>query len=226
MPEFAVVVDAAEFVLVDKSAGVSVHRDEQEQGVLERIRAELGIPDLLPVHRLDKVTSGLWLLARGREWAAYFGEQFRDHAIQKFYVAISDKKPKKKQGRIAGDMAKGRGGSWMLNRTQANPAVTQFFSHSLGEGRRLFLLRPMTGRTHQLRVALKSLGAPILGDTRYGGTSADRTYLHACGLRFQLPDREVAIWYPPCNGAAYLDSACTDQLKVWSEPWLLNWPAR
>ena len=102
--------------------------------------------------------------------------------VKKQYLAISDHKPKKKQGLIQGDMAKGRRGAWLLTRSQENPAITRFTSLSLGEGRRLFFLSPLTGKTHQLRVAMKSLGAPILRDALYGGSPADRVYLHAWRL--------------------------------------------
>ncbi|MCD8531217.1 MAG: hypothetical protein LRY66_07610 [Saccharospirillaceae bacterium] len=83
-------------------------------------------------------------------------------------------------------MTKGRNGSWMLQRSSSNPAITRFISH-FDERRqtRLFLLKPLTGRTHQLRVALKSLGAAIDGDSRYAGDPADRTYLHAFMLCFR-----------------------------------------
>ena len=59
--------------------------------------------------------------------------------------------------------------------------------HSLAPGRRLFLLRPRTGKTHQLRVAMKSLGAPILGDALYGGRAAPRLMLHAQSLALRHP---------------------------------------
>jgi len=61
-------------------------------------------------------------------------------------------------------MLKARRGAWKLARSKESPALTEFVSTSLGQGLRLFLLRPYTGKTHQLRVAMKSLGAPIIGD--------------------------------------------------------------
>jgi len=79
-----------------------------------------------------------------------------------------------------------RNGSWKLLRSVENPAVTQFFSFGLTPGLRLYLLKPHTGKTHQLRVALKSLGVPLLGDTRYGADKSDRAYLHAWQLAFEL----------------------------------------
>jgi len=117
---------------------------------------------------------------------------------------LSDRKPAKKQGWVRGDMEKGRGGAWRLLPSQANPAVTYFQSASLAPGLRVFFLKPLTGRTHQLRVALKSLGAPILGDALYQGSDADRTYLHAYALSFELDGETLRFYCPPTIGAAFL----------------------
>ena len=65
-------------------------------------------------------------MARSAETAARLGEAFAGREIEKYYLALSDSKPGKKQGKVAGDMAKGRGGAWRLLASQQNPAVTQF----------------------------------------------------------------------------------------------------
>lgn len=107
------------------------------------------------------------MLATSREAAGELVSAFRKRQVHKYYVALSDRKPSKKMGSVVGDMEKGRRGAWLLARTHADPAVTRFTSVGVPGGRpglRAFLLKPETGRTHQLRVALKSLGAPVLGD--------------------------------------------------------------
>ena len=105
--------------------------------------------------------------------------------VTKTYIALSDKKPRKKQGRVKGDLEKGRGGSYHLKRTLENPSITDFQSRYLEKFElREFELMPKTGKTHQLRVVMKSLGSPILGDKRYGGSEASRMYLHASKLTF------------------------------------------
>ena len=81
-------------------------------------------------------------------------------------------------------MQKSRNGCYQLCRSHNNPAITYFTSHTLAPHLRAYVLQPKTGKTHQLRVAMKSLGSPILGDVRYGGTPAARTYLHAQRLAF------------------------------------------
>ncbi|MGL4996125.1 MAG: pseudouridine synthase, partial [Deefgea sp.] len=178
----------------------------------------------LTVHRLDKMTSGLLLFARHPEAARHLGEQFAEHQIAKFYLAISDAKPSKKQGKIQGGMEKGRGGSWKFVREGGQLATTQFFCYGLGAGLRLFLLRPRTGRTHQLRVALKSLGSPILGDTRYAGSEADRGYLHAYAIKFSLAGNTYQFICPPTVGTHFQSPECQAQLSQLNAPWGLAWP--
>ncbi|OHX14101.1 TIGR01621 family pseudouridine synthase [Chromobacterium sphagni] len=212
------------FYLVDKHAGVGFHREGEEDGLMDALRAGLGDAALWPVHRLDRITSGLILVARSAETARQLGEALAGREVEKYYLALSDRKPLKKQGRVSGDMAKGRGGAWRLLASQDNPALTQFFSYSLQPGVRLFLLRPRTGKTHQLRVALKSQGAPILGDVLYGGSAADRGYLHAYALRFSLDGEDFRFVCPPRQGEHFTGAACRQLLDTLSAPWELSWP--
>ncbi|CAM9871740.1 unnamed protein product [Heterosigma akashiwo] len=152
--------------------------------------------DVFSVHRLDKVTSGLLVLAKTKDTQTLLQQAFEKKAVQKYYVAMSDKKPQKKIGSVVGDMVKSRRSQWKLTRTKDNPSVTKFVSWKLktdGTGPLYaFLLKPETGRTHQLRVALKSVAAPILGDPLYGPASkdADRCYLHAAGIGIELEGRQ------------------------------------
>jgi tRNA pseudouridine32 synthase/23S rRNA pseudouridine746 synthase len=213
------IADHPAFVLINKPPGLACHRDRDgEPAVLDVLRAQTGIADLHLVHRLDKLTSGLLLVAKGDEAAAALSARFADRRMQKYYLALSDKAPKKKQGTLAGDMVKGRNGSWRLLADRLDPAVTQFFSAGLGGGRRLFLVKPLTGRTHQIRVALKALGSPILGDARYGGAASDRGYLHAYALAFDLQGEAFRFICPPSEGAHW-PAALGDFADPLSQPW-------
>ncbi|AVG16150.1 MULTISPECIES: TIGR01621 family pseudouridine synthase [Chromobacteriaceae] len=212
------------FYLVDKHPGVGFHREDDQPGLMDALREGLGDSALWPVHRLDRITSGLILVARSAEAARALGEALAGREMEKYYLAVSDRKPLKKQGRVAGDMAKGRGGAWRLTEGRENPAVTQFFSFSLEPGLRLFLLRPRTGKTHQLRVAMKSQGAPILGDALYGGSAADRGYLHAYALRFELDGERFAFVCPPAAGEKFAGESCRARLEELGEPWRQPWP--
>ena len=225
---YKVICNHKNFLLIHKDWGVSVHSEEVSAGLVQILREELKIDTLFVVHRLDKMTSGLMLLAKNRETAGMLSHMFRSKLIEKYYLAISDRRPKKRQGLIKGDMERSRRGSWKLTRSLNNPAMTQFFSVSLGEGRRLFLLRPLTGKTHQIRVALKSIGAPVMGDLLYhskeGHESIDRPYLHSYAVRFHLEGKEYTFTLIPDEGIYFVDDSFRTALEKIKSPWELEWP--
>lgn len=194
---FSICYQHSDFVIINKPEGISVHKDDQAVGLTQKLASQLGVEQVWLVHRLDKVTSGLLILALNKETAAYFYQLFEQHQIQKTYWALATQKPKKKQGKIVGDMQKSRNGAWKLCHTKQNPAITQFESHSIAPNLRHFILQPKTGKTHQLRVAMKSLGSPILGDELYGGQPADRVYLHAYRLDFEYAGESISVAVMP-----------------------------
>ncbi|QSX37185.1 TIGR01621 family pseudouridine synthase [Shewanella sedimentimangrovi] len=221
---FTVISEQSDFLVINKHAGVHFHSQDGTAGVVATAEQQLGLK-LYPVHRLDTLTSGLLLLAKSSDAARDFTELFSQHRVQKYYLALAQGKPKKKQGRIAGDMAKSRRSQYKLTRTLDNPAITQFFSHSVAEGLRLYLLKPLTGKTHQLRVALASLGVPILGDSLYGGAAADRGYLHAYELNFNFRGTDYLFRCPPEQGQEFLLPQVTEQLQgAWFSATGLDWP--
>ncbi|WP_159821227.1 TIGR01621 family pseudouridine synthase [Colwellia sp. 20A7] len=233
---FKVISQTNDFVVIAKNADVNFH-DEGTPGsglfskVKEYILSEGNCQELYPVHRLDKMTSGLLVFAKNSISAKIFGELFEKHQVEKYYLAISDTKPTKKQGLIKGDMAKSRRGMFKLMRTMENPAITQFFSYSMENKQRLYLLKPHSGKTHQLRVALSSIGAPIIGDPLYASNSnitskplVDRGYLHAYALRFEFLGESYEFILPPDEGAFFQSDCFTDRIEQLNKPWLLNWP--
>jgi len=209
------------FILALKPAGINFH-SEEEAGFVVQVSQQLGI-SLFPVHRLDKMTSGLVILAKSSEIAARFGKMFENREIEKYYLAISMRKPKKKMGWIKGDMGSARRGNYKLLSTMENPAITQFISCALRTHERFFLIKPLTGKTHQIRVALKSLGSPIAGDERYAhaqeARKEERGYLHAYALRFTLNGELFSFVSPPDEGERFVSRECTTQLETWSQPW-------
>jgi tRNA pseudouridine32 synthase/23S rRNA pseudouridine746 synthase len=220
---YQVIADEAEFIVINKSANVHFHSQDGSAGVVAQAELDLGIK-LYSVHRLDTLTSGLLILAKSSAAAAEFTRQFSEHKIQKYYLALAQGKPKKKQGWVIGDMAKSRRSMHKLLRTTVNPAVTQFFSHSIADGLRLYLLKPLSGKTHQLRVALASIGVPILGDALYGGATSDRGYLHAYSLNFNYKGQAYQFSVPPQSGVAFNHQEIEKQLEIWQQPDSLNWP--
>ena len=187
----------ADFAAVNKPCGVAVHSEEGGVCMTQTLAAQLGLPRVWLLHRLDKATSGVLLFALNEKAASDLAQQFAAHAMHKTYLALSDGKPSKKQGWIKGGMEKSRRGMWKLTRGNGHLAVTHFVSRSIAPGLRLFVLQPQTGRTHQLRVAMKSLGSPILGDALYGGTVAERMFLHAWRIGFDYRGETFDITAPP-----------------------------
>lgn len=223
--EIPIVFNHRDFIIINKPAGLSVHQEKDAPGVVPLVQQQEGIEKLWLVHRLDKVTSGCLILAKNAETAAQFGRHFEQKEIQKYYLALTDKKPKKRQGSIIGDLKKVRDGKWILSRDKLNPSVTHFFDRGFEQGLRLQILKPYTGQTHQLRVVMSSLGASILGDEHYNGTAADRTYLHAWQLHFTLQDQQFKIACLPQTGAHFLSTRLEATLSDLSEPdAAFHWP--
>lgn len=222
--EALVVFENSDFMVCAKPSGIGMHDEPGEIGFVTLVRTVLGDSVLLPAHRLDKPTSGLCIFAKSSSAAAQFGQLFERKLVTKYYLAITSKKPAKKQGAIIGDMVKTRNGSWRLTAAKTNPAITHFFSFALASGMRLILLKPSTGKTHQLRVALKALGAAIIGDERYGGESSDRLYLHAYQLEFELNGERHSFKCKPTSGELFSSEAFSSALIDIGEASSLAWP--
>jgi tRNA pseudouridine32 synthase/23S rRNA pseudouridine746 synthase len=227
-----IVYQNQDFMVVNKPAGLNFHSEADathtaQAGLAVLVKQQQNVAELYPVHRLDKMTSGLVVFAQNKATAQAFQVLFEQHQIQKYYLAISDKKPKKKQGWIIGDMLSARRGSWKLAKSQDNPAKTQFISALIEPKKRLYLVKPITGKTHQIRVALKSIGAPILGDVRYAEANAakqlDRGYLHAFAIQFTLYQQTYQFVQSPTKadegGEEFLNPNCEAIIQSWKAPW-------
>jgi tRNA pseudouridine32 synthase/23S rRNA pseudouridine746 synthase len=223
------------FYAIHKPAGVNFHCTDDHEGIVKRVKALFPEETLYPIHRLDKITSGLMIFARTSQVNRELSVQLAEKKIEKYYLALSVSKPTKKQGMVSGDMEKGRRGSYLLTRQKTNPAVTRFFARSIeplfpkdGQERKhwLFVIKPETGKTHQIRVALKSVGSAVLGDGRYSPISADRGYLHAYKVRFDLYGQRYEITDPFFLGD-YInleDDAAKSVLGEYLAPETLVWP--
>lgn len=154
-------------------------------------RLQVLYPDALTVHRLDQVTSGLMLYARGKVMQAALSAQFEKRVVSKRYEAVV-------QGVIegdAGEVALPLICDWpnrprqMVDFERGKPALTRWrvLDRDLQLQRTRVELEPVTGRSHQLRLHMASLGHPIVGDVMYGAQPAGRVQLHACRLGFVHP---------------------------------------
>jgi tRNA pseudouridine32 synthase/23S rRNA pseudouridine746 synthase len=223
MKKIKLIFENNDFAVFDKPAGMNFHSEDDEAGFVVLATKLLHVEQLYSVHRLDKMTSGLIILAKSSKVANEFAKMFEDRLIQKYYLAISTRKPKKKQGFIKADMASARRGSYKLLQTKNNPAITQFVSVSTRPNERLFLIKPHTGKTHQIRVALKSIGSPIAGDIRYANADEakkeDRGYLHAFALAFKLNEDEFSFVLQPDFGERFLSDETQQKIELYSKPW-------
>jgi len=188
-------------IAVNKPAGFAVqggtNTDRHVDALLDWLRFDCKERPRL-VHRLDKDTSGVLLIARNAAAASFFTRAFRDKTTRKIYWAIVVGQPKLRRGRI--DLALAKSGGAGRERVQADEegkhAVTYYtiVDHAGSRASWLALL-PVTGRTHQLRAHCAALGTPILGDGKYGGSGAQlpggaaahRLHLHARSLDIPHP---------------------------------------
>lgn len=187
-------------IAFDKPAGLACGPMEHDEVNNLRVYLEelLGIPKLIMVHRLDKDTSGIILYAKNSETADALLKMFKEREIQKTYEAIVDGLVEQDSGSIDKKMflkSKGQGWEkWGVTRSDiGKTAITRFeVIKTIGKFATQLELKPLTGRTHQIRVHLESIGHPILGDHFYGSNfkchvTFSGHLLHARGLSFKHP---------------------------------------
>jgi tRNA pseudouridine32 synthase/23S rRNA pseudouridine746 synthase len=187
--------DAA-LLVVNKPAGLLAvpGRGEDKQDCLSR-RVQAEFPDALIVHRLDMHTSGVLVLARGKEMQRRLSSQFAERQVNKRYVALV-------AGRLpaaSGEIDLPLSADWPRRPRQkvdplaGKPSLTRYqvLSHDPTTQRSRLLLVPLTGRTHQLRVHLLAIGHPIIGDALYG-----RAELTATNTRLMLHAEVLAFAHP------------------------------
>jgi len=198
-------------VVINKPQGMVVHPGAgNRRGTLanalyyrklernKRAEAEGQGPGVRPgiVHRLDKDTSGVMIAAYDDEALAFLAEQFKSRKAKKTYIAIAHGIPTEKKGRIETYIARdSRDRKRFAVAVRGKLAITRYAVVKTWQEHSLILLRPKTGRTHQLRVHLRYLGHPIVGDPLYG--SADPLFpqaslmLHARSLAIVLPNEST-----------------------------------
>jgi 23S rRNA pseudouridine955/2504/2580 synthase len=190
-------------IALNKPTGLAVQGGTKAErhidGMLDALRFD-GEERPRLVHRLDKDTSGVLLLARNPAAASFFTRAFRDKTTRKIYWAVTVGVPEIRQGRIDLGLLK-RGGPGGGERVHADDeegkhAVTYYrvLDHA-GDRAAWLALLPVTGRTHQLRAHCAALGTPILGDGKYGGAGAHLPG-SAPGSRLQLHARSLEIPSP------------------------------
>ena len=146
------------------------------------------------VHRLDKDTSGIILLAKNDATHQFLQDQFRLRKTKKVYLALVDGKPPTPEGRIEAPIGRNTSHRKLMGVTEAHKgrtAVSEYFTQAIFRNHTLLEVHPLTGRTHQIRVHLAFIGCPVAADTVYGHHRASvplqRHFLHAWKLTIRLP---------------------------------------
>jgi 23S rRNA pseudouridine1911/1915/1917 synthase len=151
------------------------------------------------VHRLDKETSGLIVLAKNDRAHHWLQDQFRLRVVEKTYLALVDGAPPTPSGRVEASIGRDpshRKKMAIMPSGKGREAVSEYVTLESFEKHTLLEFRPHTGRTHQIRLHCMFLGCPIVGDKIYGhrkqSVELDRHFLHAARLKIILPGKKDA----------------------------------
>ena len=168
------------------------------------------------MHRLDKETSGLILLAKNDLAHHWLQDQFRLRKVEKIYLALVDGAPPTPSGRVEAPVGRDpshRKKMAIMPPGKGREAVSEYTTLETFEKHTLLEFHPLTGRTHQIRLHCMFLGCPIVGDKIYGhrkqSFEIDRHFLHAARLKIILPGEKVASTFEaplPDELQAILDS--------------------
>ena len=243
MPQL--IAETADILVIDKPGGLIVHSDgrTKEPSLAEWLiegypaLAGVGEPWISPqgesvpiaglVHRLDRSTSGVVIAARTPEMYAYLKNEFKERRVEKTYLAYVQGHMEAPEGKIVAEIMRSsevprRWYARPCEETDKRAAITDWKLLKRLEGASYLEVRPRTGRTHQIRVHLASIGHPIIGDPLYAGDRASseevlepegftgdrasseeilsapaRMYLHAASITLTLPSGERRTFEAP-----------------------------
>ena len=184
-------------IVLNKPSGLAVQGGTNTlrhiDGMLEALKFDLPEKPRL-VHRIDKDTSGVLVLARNRKMADGLTKAFREHTLQKTYLALVRGVPVKMSGEIKAPLEKA--GEKVYVSEEGKQAVTFFeVLDNVGDKYALIAASPLTGRTHQIRAHLEYIGAPIIGDDKYFGKERDRSKMFADKLHLHAYQIDLSSVY-------------------------------
>ena len=192
---FTILFEDSDIIAVNKPEGLSsiTENDIKLDSLHSLLETKLAIK-LFVVHRLDKEVSGVIIFAKNARTHKYVNDLFSDRKVKKYYTAVVQGVIKENDGEIKKPIREFGSGRMGIDDRNGKPSETKFKVVKRFKDYTLLELNPSTGRRHQLRVHLYSIGFPIVGDSRYGDKTIQEKYsrimLHAKSLEFQLPGGE------------------------------------
>lgn len=205
--ELDVIFENSDLAVINKPAGMVVHPAAGHgtgtlvHAALARFTDLQGIGgELRPgiVHRLDKDTSGLILIAKNEAAHRWLQEQFKSRKVEKIYIALVDGKPPTPTGRVEAAIARDpshRKKMAVVSEMKGKASITEYHTLESFREHTLIEAHPKTGRTHQIRLHMAFLKCPITGDTVYGrshpSVDINRHFLHAARLKITLPGEKT-----------------------------------
>lgn len=195
-------------ISINKPQGITVQGGTKVQVSIDDLLDQIKVGEKFKlVHRLDRDTSGVLLLARNAEVAGYLMQEFKNRRVEKVYLTLTSGIPNQDSGLINFPLVKkyvfGQE-KVVVDENLGQSAITQFSVIKKWQSRVAYLkLKPLTGRTHQLRAHMSYIKCPIVGDGKYGGRNAfiagigNKVHLHAYSISFKLPnDKTITITAP------------------------------
>jgi 23S rRNA pseudouridine1911/1915/1917 synthase len=218
-----IIFEDEDFIIINKPNGISVHPSSSEtKGTvvnwliyhfpkIKSVGDSLENGNIRPgiVHRLDKETSGVMAIAKNQKAFLLLKKQFQDHTVTKKYVALVDGSPKEDSGKIDLNIARSKTDPTknvaIKSKKEGRRALTYWIVIKRYADHTLLEVAPKTGRMHQIRVHLKSMGLPVAGDKKYANSGTKnknpkhlgRMFLHAEYLSFKNANDEKMSFSSP-----------------------------
>ena len=217
-----IIFEDEELLIVNKPAGMLVHPtvkvrtgtllnaltfylNEEKITQTDNKNSELLYARAGLVHRLDKQTSGLMVVAKNSRSHRILSDHFKRKLVEKRYYAVVEGVIEKDEDEINAPIGRFAEERVWNTKADGKSAKTRFWVKTRFAGATLLELEPVTGRTNQLRIHLAHIGHPILGDTKYGGREFSRLCLHAYKLNF---------WHPNGNRRLEFETDLPEEMKI------------